>query len=103
MSELCLFVFILMIIFVLVLIKNPVYLGNTQKEDFQLYHNPFMSCLEKNCYNTPITGAQCQMTKKCPCPRLNGSYMQCTDNFKHEVNIANCKERSYYYIQKNTR
>ena len=98
MSELYLFVCILMIIFILVAIKNPVYLGGSQnKENFQLYHNKFMKCLEKNCYNTPLTGAQCQMTKNCPCPRLNGSYMQCTDNFKHKVNIANCRERSYYY------
>jgi hypothetical protein len=29
--------------------------------------------------------------------------MQCTNNFKREVNIADCLERSYYYSRANER
>jgi len=49
------------------------------------------------CYNDPLTLAKCHITKEMPCPDKNGSFMQCTNNFKREVNIADCLERSYYY------
>jgi hypothetical protein len=55
------------------------------------------------CYNDPLTLAKCHITKKNPCPDKNGSFMQCTNNFKREVNIADCLERSYYYSQANER
>lgn len=50
-----------------------------------------------NCYNDPLTLAKCHITKENPCPDKNGSFMQCTNNFKRDVNIADCLERSYYY------
>ena len=55
------------------------------------------------CYNDPLTLAKCHITKESPCPDKNGSFMQCTNNFKREVNIADCLERSYYYSRGNER
>jgi len=73
------------------------------REKFQIYKKKCVKDIEKNCYNDPLTTAKCWTTKKFPCPRLNGSYQQCTNNFKHKVNIANCLERSYYYSPKDER
>lgn len=58
---------------------------------------------EIKCYNDPLTLAKCHITKENPCPDKNGSFMQCTNNFKREVNIADCLERSYYYSKANER
>jgi hypothetical protein len=75
----------------------------TSAEKFQIYKKPCLKELEKKCFNDPLTSAKCHITKYDPCPKNNGSYMQCTNNFKHPVNIADCLERSYYYSAPNER
>ena len=71
--------------------------NKTFNEKFQIFKRKCLKDIEKNCYNDPLTTAKCWTTKEFPCPWQNGSYQQCTNNFKHDVNIANCLERSYYY------
>lgn len=76
-----------------------------QKKDekFQVYHKPCVTKLENKCYNDPLTLDKCWITKDWPCPRYNGSFMQCTNNYKRDVNIADCLERTYYYSAKDER
>lgn len=97
-------IYILLIILIFI-IALGVGCGNKylKGEKFQIYNRPCLKKLEKNCFNDPLTLAKCHITKEDPCPAANGSYMQCTNNFKHDVNIANCLERSYYYSAPNER
>ena len=71
------------------------------REKFQIFNRPCLKKLEKKCFNEPLRLDKCWLTKKEPCPMYDGSLMQCTNNFKHDVNIADCLERSYYYSAKN--
>ena len=74
-----------------------------KKENFQIYKKPCVKNITEKCYNDPLTLDKCWLTKEFPCPRYNGSYMQCTNNYKRDVNIANCLERTYYYSPKDER
>jgi hypothetical protein len=94
MELFAIFIIFIFIFFVLFIInqcyKNPV--KNKSGEKFAINDVRNMKC-----YNDPLTLAKCHITKEMPCPDKNGSFMQCTNNFKREVNIADCLERSYYY------
>ena len=95
-----------MIYILLILLFLIIIFGTCQKfkgEQFQIYQSPCLKKLEKKCFNDPLTLAKCHITKEDPCPSANGSFMQCTNNFKHNVNIADCLERSYYYSAPNER
>lgn len=95
----------ILLILLIIIIAWCVGCGNKyfKNEKFQIYNRPCLKKLEKKCFNDPLTLAKCHITKKDPCPSANGSFMQCTNNFKHDVNIANCLERSYYYSGPNER
>lgn len=94
-------VIIVVIFFILLQINpNP---KHKKDEDFQINPEPCVKKIEKNCYNDPLTLDKCWHTKAFPCPKDNGSYMQCTNNFKRDVNIADCLERTYYYSAKDER
>jgi len=84
--------FVIAILIIMIVAYNK-----TTGEPFQIFKRPCLKKMEKSCYNDPLTTAKCWTTKDFPCPYQNGSYQQCTNNFKHDVNIANCLERSYYY------
>jgi len=62
-----------------------------------LLNNNEVMCSVSNCRTAPQNSYQCSLTQYRPCPSWNGSYAQCTNNFQHKVNIANCSERSFYY------
>jgi len=72
-------------------------------ESFQIYDRPCLTKMENQCYNDPLTTAKCWATKAFPCPKYNGSRMQCTNNYKRDVNIADCLDRTYYYSSKDER
>lgn len=97
MSDINIFVTIIVVLVILAFIRF--YLNSNLPEMFQVYNTPQVNCLTKGCQSTPLTGAQCWNTKYFPCPWKDGSYMQCTNNFKRKVNIANCNERSYEVSQ----
>ena len=92
-------IILLSILIITILVK--LYTSNTEK--FQIYNRPCLNKIENNCYNDPLTTAKCWSTKAFPCPKDNGSFMQCTNNFKRNANIADCLERSYYYSSKDER
>ena len=72
-------------------------------EKFQIYNQPCAQKIEKKCYNDPLSLDKCWITKEWPCPRYNGTHMQCTNNYKRDINIADCLERSYEYASKDER
>jgi len=74
-----------------------------ENEKFQIYDRPCLKKIEESCYNDPLSSAKCWATKAFPCPKDNGSYMQCTNNFKRDVNIEDCLERTYYYSPEDER
>ena len=82
-------IFVIIIIVILAIICS----NNVFGEKFQINNTKCIS----NCNNDPLTNAKCWQTKAFPCPKDNGSLMQCTNNFKRDVNIADCLERTYYY------
>ena len=94
-------ILILIIVILSFIVKKQVQNQIKKDEKFQAYHNKQIKCLEKNCYNTPLSNPKCYMTTFSPCPSKNGSFMQCTNNFRHKVNIGNCFNNSYYYSPKN--
>jgi len=75
----------------------------SNNEKFQIYNRNCLDKMKDSCYNDPLTLAKCWATKDFPCPMNNGSYMQCTNNYKRDVNIADCLERTYYYSPKDER
>jgi len=94
---------ILTVVF-LILIFGAIYSKNVFKnEKFQIYDHPCVKKEEKTCYSDPLTTAKCWITKAFPCPKDNGSFMQCTNNYKRDINIADCLERTYYYSSKDER
>lgn len=100
MKFLIILIIVTIIALMLVLMpKSP----KKKDEKFQIHHTNCLKQLENKCYNDPLTTAKCWATKDFPCPKYNGSYQQCTNNFKHQVNIADCLERSYYYSPEDER
>ena len=97
MKDFSYFIIIFILIFIFILGGRYYY------EKFQPYQNNFLKGLEKKCYSNPLTSAKCYITKSWPCPKDNGSYKQCTNNFRRVVNIADCSERSYHYSPKDER
>jgi len=94
----------ILLVFLFVLVIGVFYSKKIYKDEkFQINHSPCLKKLETKCYNDPQTNAKCWATKAFPCPKDNGSYMQCTNNFKRYANIADCLERSYYYSSKDER
>ena len=87
--------FIIFIIVILAIVCSDKVFG----EKFQINNT---GCLG-NCQNDPLTQAKCWQTKAFPCPKDNGSFTQCSNNFKRDVNIADCLERTYYYSQADER
>jgi len=96
-------IFIISFFFLLIILAAYHSKNIFQNEKFQIYDTPCLKTLEKSCYNDPQTTAKCWQTKAFPCPKDNGSYQQCTNNYKRDVNIADCLERSYYYSSKDER
>jgi len=74
-----------------------------KNEKFQIYNKPCVKNITQSCYNEPLRSDKCWATQVFPCPKYNGSYMQCTNNFIHPVNMTNCQERSYEYAPKDER
>jgi len=92
--------FILLTIITIIILFQNKYINN---EKFQIHKRSCLKNIEKKSYNDPLTTAKCWITKDWPCPKDNGSFIQCTNNYKHPVNIADCLERSYYYSSKDER
>ena len=101
MSDINIFVIVILIIAVLVFFR--VYYTPGNSEMFQIYNTPQVKCLTGACESNPLSSAKCWNQKYFPCPWTDGSYMQCTNNFKRKVNSANCNERSYEYSQPDER
>ena len=89
-------VILILIIIVLAFVIRKQQQNYKENEKFQAYNTK-----QINCYNTPLSNPKCFNTRYSPCPNKNGSLMQCTNNFKHKVNIGNCYNNSYYYSPKN--
>lgn len=85
---------IIILIAMLVITYNPknIYSNRNGNENFNI-----SKINVEKCYSSPLTRAKCYQTDYYPCPKKNGSFMQCTNNFKHKTNIANCYERTYYF------
>lgn len=103
MNNLLILSFALLILIATVFLNQKKPSVKQAKEVFQIENSSCMDQLENQCYNDPLTLAKCWATKAFPCPKDNGSYMQCTNNYPREVNIADCLERSYYYSSKDER
>jgi len=86
------------IIFIIIIILFLVYLYSILKTDTSVKSDDFrpagINYIEKKmldeCRVPTLTGDKCFFTEYNRCPRYNGSYDQCTNNYIPEPNQNNC-------------